>query len=105
MKFSTILLAMSLKSVELYSNSVEYIMKRSRLIGLGMFDKGFKTYNFLVAFLCVDLTIYTLVTIYCCFLFSDDLEKLIFNLVTYGFASQVSLKSSIIILTTFTSKY
>ena len=64
-------------------------MKRARLIGVGIFDKDFKFYNFLVVFLCTDLFIYTLVTIYCCFEFSYDLEKLIFNLVTYGFASQV----------------
>lgn len=82
---------MSIKSVELFSTAVEFLMKFARKIGLGIFDQNYKVMNFWVIFLFVDLVIYTMVTIDCMIEFSGNLEKSVFCLVTYGFAVQVNL--------------
>ena len=88
---------MALKSVEIYANAVEYIMKTARLIGLGIFDVNYKVINIMSLLLVFDMITYTMVTIYCCWNFSGDLEKSIFNLVTYGFAIQVVGSNSTIL--------
>lgn len=86
---------MALESVEIYADAVEYIMKRARMIGMGVLDRNFKIINFKSFLVVLDVIIYSMVTSYCCWEFSGNLEKSIFNLVTYGFGIQVKYSKQI----------
>lgn len=83
---------MAIKSVEIYYEALDFLMKRAKLLGLNILDQHYKQVNILSMFVLLDAITYTLVTIYCVFEFSGDLEKLVFCLVTYGFAIQVRIK-------------
>jgi hypothetical protein len=82
---------MALKSVEIFAEAVSYANKRGKLVGIDIFSENYKT-SFMSMILLLDSITYSMVTIYCIFEFYDDLEKLVFCLVTYGFAIQVRNK-------------
>lgn len=89
---------MAIKSVDIYCSALDYLGKRGRLLGIDALRSDFNPFNFLSFVLILDAVTYTLVTIYCLFEFSRDLEALVFCLVTYGFGTQVlkiNVKSSI----------
>jgi hypothetical protein len=87
--FSLVAFKMARSSVEIYSEVLESIMKIGRLVGLNILDRSYNLINVLALVTVVDIITYSMVTVYSCFVFYGDLEKLIFCLVTYGFAIQV----------------
>jgi hypothetical protein len=87
--FQTLLSNMTIKSVEIYSQALDYLGKRGKLVGMDFLSKDYKMLNFAAVITSLDAITYTMVTIYCLFEFFGDLEKFVFCLVTYGFAVQV----------------
>ena len=77
------------RSVEIYLEALSFLRKRAALIGVDSFSSDYKSINLLSFTLVFNTVTFTMITIYSCFVFFDDLEKLIFCLVTYGFAIQV----------------
>lgn len=63
---------MTFKSVEIYTEALDLMSKSGSAATI------------------LNAISYTMVTIYCCIEFAEDLEKLVFCLVTYGFGVQVS---------------
>lgn len=83
---------MSSKSVETYKKSLVFLSKVGAIIGSDVLSEDFQLMNWRAAALFIDIITYTFVTIFCVSEFFDELEKLVFCLVTYGFATQVRLK-------------
>lgn len=81
--------AMAIRSLEIYSETLKYLEKRGALLGLNLLASNFKKINLMSTLVVFNALTYTLVTIICLFEFSQDLERLVFCLVTYGFAVQV----------------
>ncbi|CAO1420591.1 unnamed protein product [Diamesa hyperborea] len=79
---------MAIKSVELYNQALDYANKWGKLVGLDIFTSKYDRFNLRVLLLMFDVVTYTMTTIYCIFDFYNDLEQLVFCLVTYGFATQ-----------------
>jgi hypothetical protein len=82
---------MARSSVEIYSEVMGSLMKIGRLVGFNILDESYNLINFLALVIVVDIITYSIVTVYSCFVFFGDLEKLVFCLVTYGFAIQVRI--------------
>lgn len=80
---------MAIKSVEIYSEALNYLKKRGALLGIHFSYSNFKKINLMSMLVVLDAITYTLVTIICIFEFWQDMEQLVFCLVTYGFAIQV----------------
>ncbi|CAO1437120.1 unnamed protein product [Diamesa tonsa] len=79
---------MAIKSVELYNQALDYTNRWGKLVGLDIFTTNYDRFNLRVLLLMFDVVTYTMTTIYCIFDFYNDLEQLVFCLVTYGFATQ-----------------
>jgi len=77
------------ESIETYQQTLAYIRKRGALIGMDIFSPAFQPFNNFLLFVLFDVVTFSMVTVYCVFEFIHDLEKLVFCLVTYGFAIQV----------------
>jgi hypothetical protein len=86
---STIHLTMAIKSVEVYSQALDLLGKHGRLVGLDVLAKEYEMINLKVLIFLLDAITYVMVTINCCFEFFDDMERLVFCLVTFGFGIQV----------------
>jgi hypothetical protein len=80
---------MPTKSVETYKEALIFLSKLGALIGFDLLSEDFTSLNRRIFAVIFDTVTYTMVTIYCIFEFTHDLEKLVFCLVTYGFATQV----------------
>ena len=80
---------MATKSVELYNQALDYANNWGKLVGLNIFTLNYNRFNPLILLVVFDVITYTMTTVYCIFDFHNDLEKLVFCLVTYGFATQV----------------
>ena len=85
---------MATRSVDIFSQCLDFIMKIGRVSGMDIFEENFNQFNLLILHVVFQCFSYTLTTIYCVFEFKNDLEKLAFCLVTYGFAIQVSNDTS-----------
>jgi len=76
-------------SIETYLQTLAYVCRRGSLIGLDIFSPEFQRFNALILFVFFDIVAYSMITVYCVVEFIHDLEKVVFCLVTYGFAIQV----------------
>lgn len=88
---------MAIKSVELYNQALDYANRWGKLVGLDIFTSNYDRFNLRVLLLMFDVVTYTMTTIYCIFDFYNDLEQLVFCLVTYGFATQVKEFESLVL--------
>lgn len=79
---------MAIQSVETLAEAFEFIRKRGKLLGVDLFDESYKPLNFITFIVILDIITYAMVTVYCVFEFIEDLEKLVFCLVTFGFGVQ-----------------
>jgi hypothetical protein len=84
---------MAIKSLVIYEKSLSILAYFGALIGFDLFSKDYKALNWRAIGVVFDDVTYTMVTVYCIFEFRENLEKLVFCLVTYGFAIQVSIKN------------
>jgi len=78
-------------SIETYLQTLAYLGKRGALIGMDVLSPGFQRFNILILLVFFDIVTYSMITIYCVIEFIHDLEKVVFCLVTYGFAIQVRI--------------
>ena len=62
-----------------------------KLLSCDILQPNFKVYNFLFVCVMINAVVYYLVNAYSMFIFSDDLLKFAFCLVTYGIGIQVRL--------------
>lgn len=87
--YFSVAMKMAVRSVEIYSEALQFLRKRGALLGLDFFCSKYKFWNPLVVGIVLDVITYTLITVYCIIEFFGDLEKLVFCMVTYGFGIQV----------------
>jgi hypothetical protein len=80
---------MAINSVATHEKSLNFLSIFGTLIGIGIFSKDYKVVNWRSVGVVLNIVTYSMVTIYCAVEFRNDLEKLVFCLVTYGFAIQV----------------
>jgi hypothetical protein len=80
---------MAIDSVATHEKSLNFLSIFGFLIGMDVFSKDYKILNWRSVGVVFDIVTYSMVTIYCIVEFRNDLEKLVFCLVTYGFAIQV----------------
>jgi hypothetical protein len=80
---------MAINSVATYEKSLSFLSNFGLLIGMDIFSKDYKIINWRSVGVVLNIVTYSMVTIYCIVEFRNDLEKLVFCLVTYGFAIQV----------------
>ena len=88
---------MATRSEDIFGLCLDYVISKSRLVGVNIFEKNYKTLNPGALNLLIQCFCYLLVTIYCVFEFQNSFEKLVFCLVTFGFAIQVRNDKKIII--------
>jgi hypothetical protein len=78
-------------SVAIYSEALELAMKVGRFVGLNVLDEDYRPVNVMSMVIVLDLITFTMVTVYCCFEYYGNLEKIVFCIVNYGFVIQVEI--------------
>jgi hypothetical protein len=77
------------RSIAIYSEALKLAMKLGKCVGLNVLDEDYRPVNVKTMFVYINLSVYSIITIFCCIEFYGNLDKFVFCIVFYGFAIQV----------------